>query len=177
DCLVGADSYIGPPNCLEFVSSTELCVAFLYASNQANMRRIILIGISSLLLTACSNNDNSHTTATTYVAAPPHQVLTVVHKPGVIPKTSPPVDPSADQKQPLLVFHLDDGKTFRVGEEVPVEFSVMNAKLRGEGGEFRVRYITDDDEMQWLDTAASFSIAGWTPGKHKIRIELIGPDG
>jgi hypothetical protein len=141
------------------------------------MRRIILIGISSLLLTACSSNDNSHTTATTYVAPPPNQVLTVIHKPVTSPTSSPSVDPSADQKLPLLVVHLENGKTFRVGDEVPVGFSVFNAKLRGEGGEFRVRFITDDDEMQWLDTAESFSLAGWTPGKHKIRIELIGPDG
>jgi len=143
---------------------------------QANMRRIILIGISSLLLTACSNNDNSHTTATTNIAPPPNQVLTVTHKSRTIPTSSPSVDPSADQKQPLLVVYLENGKTFRLGDEVRVEFSILNAKLRGEGGEFRVRYITDDDEMQWLDTAESFSLAGWTPGKHKIRIELIGPD-
>ena len=141
------------------------------------MRRIILIGISSLLLSACSNNDNSHTTATANVAPPPHQVLTVIHKQGTAARSAASVDPSADQKRPLLIFHLDDGKTFRLGDVVPVEFSVLNAKLKGEGGEFRVRYITDDDEMLWLDTTESFSLAGWTPGKHKIRIELIGPDG
>jgi len=53
----------------------------------------------------------------------------------------------------------------------------MNAKLKAEGGEFRVRYIVDDDEMKWLDTAGSFWLAGWTPGKHTLRFELIGPDG
>ena len=141
------------------------------------MRRIILIGISSLLLAACSNNENSHTTVTTNIAPPANQTLTVIHKAGAVPTSSPSVDPTADQKQPLLIFHLESGKTFRVGDEVPVEFSVLNTKLRGEGGEFRVRYITDDDEMQWLNTAESFRLAGWTPGKHKIRIELIGPNG
>jgi len=28
-----------------------------------------------------------------------------------------------------------------------VEFSLLNAKLRGEGGEFRVRYITDEGQF------------------------------
>jgi hypothetical protein len=28
-----------------------------------------------------------------------------------------------------------------------------------------------------LDNADSFWLAGWIPGKHTIRIELIGPNG
>lgn len=64
-----------------------------------------------------------------------------------------------------------------MGEEVPIEFSVLNAKLKADGGEFRVRYIIDDDEMQWLDSAQPFWLSGWTIGKHTVRVELIGPDG
>jgi hypothetical protein len=140
------------------------------------MRRIIFIGVTALLTAACSNNDNSHTTATTYIAPPPHQVLSVIHKEGPGERSAATVDPSADQKKPLLIFYLENGKTFRLGDQVPVEFSVSNAKLKSEGGDFRVRYITDDDDMQWLDNAEPFSLRGWTPGKHKIRIELVGPD-
>ena len=129
-------------------------------------------------LSACANNDNSHTTATTFVPPPPVQVLTVIRKP-VTPSsvTKEQRDQTADPTKPLLVFYLENGRKFRTGEEVPIEFSVLNAKLKGEGGEFRVRYIADDDEMKWLDTTESFSLAGWTPGKHTVRIELIGPDG
>lgn len=87
------------------------------------------------------------------------------------------VDPSADPQKPLLVFNLENGKTFRTGEEVPIDFSVLNAKLKAEGGEYRVRYIVDDDDMKWLDKVEPFWLAGWTMGKHTIRIELIGADG
>ena len=128
------------------------------------------------MFAACSNN-KSHTTVVTQIPAPPQQVMKVVNKP--VPRTPTPslADPTADPRKPLIVFHLENGKSFRVGEEVPVEFTVSNAKLKADGGEFRVRYIVDDDDMQWLDGAHSFWLAGWIPGKHTIRIELIGPDG
>jgi hypothetical protein len=137
---------------------------------------LLLLAFVGVTLSACSN-DNSHTTAITKIAPPPHQTLIVVSKPA--PKSSGPiaVDPPADHTKPLLSFNLQKGRTFRVGEEVPIEFSVQNAKLKSEGGEFRVRYIVDDDEVEWLDTTDPIWLTGWIPGKHTIRIELIGPDG
>ena len=79
--------------------------------------------------------------------------------------------------EPLLIFNLPNGKNFREGEEVMIDFSLANAKLKGDGGEFRVRYIVDDDEMKWIDRWEQIGLSGWTPGKHTIRLELIGPDG
>ena len=49
--------------------------------------------------------------------------------------------------------------------------------LVGYDGEYRVRYIVDDEEMQWIDAHEDLVLTGWTPGKHTIRIELVGPDG
>ena len=127
-----------------------------------------------LAMISCGVNDeNFHTTATTHIAPPPHQVLTVVHKPGV-PHVSP--EP-ASTTEPQLVFALENNKLFHLGEDVPIEFSASNAKLKGDGGEFRLRYIVDDEDMKWVDKAAPFWLSGWTPGKHTIRLELIGPDG
>jgi len=83
------------------------------------------------------------------------------------------VDPS----KPLLIFNLPNGKTFREGEEVALDFSLANAKLKGDGGDFRVRYIVDDEEMQWIDRWEQVVLTGWLPGKHTIRLELVGPDG
>jgi len=141
------------------------------------MKRLLATIAVALLLSSCSNNDNSHTTATIYVAPPAHQVLVVVSKPVPAIGNPPDVDPSADKTKPLLVFKLENGKTFRVGDEVPIDFSVLNAKLKANGGEFRVRYIIDDDDMKLLDSSDPFWLAGWTPGKHTVRLELIGPDG
>jgi hypothetical protein len=68
-------------------------------------------------------------------------------------------------------------ETFREGEPVSIAFSLANVKLRGDGGEYRVRYMVDDDDMQWIDRWEHVVLTGWLPGKHTIRVELVGPDG
>ena len=153
-------------------------------------RRIILTSSLILLLLcqlACSSNDNAHTTATTLVQPPPRQVLTVVGGnpyARVLPspcETESPTKPAecvgVDPKKPLLVFDLPNLKSFRLGEVVSINFSVRNAKLRANGGDFRVRYIIDDEDAQWIDSDQPFGLSGWVPGKHTIRLELIGADG
>jgi hypothetical protein len=134
--------------------------------------------IAVLLACACSgNNDNSHTTATTFVSPPPRQVLRAETRPAT-QIAAKPDDPKlqVDLDKPLLIFHLPNGKTFREGEEVVIDFSLANAKLKGDGGDFRVRYIVDDDEMKWIERWEQVVLTGWVPGKHTIRIELVGPD-
>lgn len=152
--------------------------------SQASYRKVVLIAL--LLNTGCGSTENAHTTATTIVAPPPRQVLKVVPvnlylRVPLSPcetdaRTTPDECAGVDPKKPLLVFDLAKD-AFRVSEVVPVSFSVRNAKLRGEGGEFRVRYIIDDEDAQWIDRSDPFGLEGWVPGKHTIRIELIGPDG
>lgn len=138
-----------------------------------------LLLIIALLSLGCSgNNENAHTTATTFVSPPSRQVLRAE------PRTAPQVaakldDPKlqGDVQKPLMIFNLPNGKTFREGEEVVINFSLANAKLKGDGGEYRVRYIVDDDDMKWIDRWEEIALTGWLPGKHTIRLELIGPDG
>ena len=142
-------------------------------------RRFLIITFIAFVSVACSgSSDNAHTTATTIVPPPPRQVLRV-EKRAASQTPAQPDDPKlkVDPKKPLLVFNLPDGKTFREGEPVMIDFSLANAKLKGDGGEYRVRYIVDDEEMQWIDTHEELVLTGWTPGKHTIRIELVGPDG
>lgn len=143
------------------------------------MSRQFLITLIALLSVACSgNNDNAHTTATTFVSPPPRQVLRVETRPAKqVPAQADDSKLKVDKSQPLLIFNLPNGKTFREGEEVVIDFSLANAKLKGDGGEYRVRYIVDDEEMQWIDRWEQIVLTGWTPGKHTIRIELVGPDG
>jgi hypothetical protein len=94
-----------------------------------------------------------------------------------IPARADDPELKVDTSRPLLVFNLPDGQTFREGEPVVIDFSLANAKLKGDGGDYRVRYIVDDEEMQWIDAHEELVLTGWTPGKHTIRIELVGPDG
>ena len=143
------------------------------------MNRLPIVILIAFVSFACSGNgDNAHTTATTYVPAPPRQVLHV-EKRAAKQTPAKPDDPKlkVEAGKPLLVFNLPNGKTFREGESVVIDFSLANAKLKGDGGDYRVRYIVDDEEMKWIDTHEELVLTGWTPGKHTIRLELIGPDG
>ncbi len=138
-----------------------------------------MLPVLLLVVASCSaNNDNAHTTATTLVPAPAQQVLQIETRPA---KQVPakPDDPAlkVDPAKPLLIFNLPNGKTFREGEAVVIDFSLANAKLKGDGGEYRVRYIVDDEEMRWIDRWEDVVLSGWLPGKHTIRLELVGPDG
>jgi len=160
---------------LNFFQLDRLQYAYV---SMISYERLLLMALAGCVLCACSTNDNSHTTVTTVITPPPHQVLSVVDKPSfkqAIP--TPSIDATADAKKPLLLLRLRDEQAFQTGDEVPIDFSVVNAKLKGDGGEYRVRYIIDDDEMKWLEKAEPFSLVGWTPGKHTVRVELIGPDG
>ena len=82
-----------------------------------------------------------------------------------------------DAAKPLLYLYSPGQETFHVNDEVPIIFSLTNAKLRGDGGEYRVRYMVDDDDMQWIDRWEQIVLTGWLPGKHTVRVELVGPDG
>ena len=142
-------------------------------------KRLGLMVLFALVPAACaSNNDNAHTTATTFVSPPPRQMLRVESRSSqqTLAKPDEP-NKQVDAKKPLLIFNLPNGKTFREGEEVVIDFSLANAKLKGDGGDYRVRYIVDDEDMQWIDHWAQVVLTNWTLGKHTIRLELIGPDG
>ena len=142
------------------------------------MYRLRIITLVALLSLSCSSNENAHTTATTYVPPPPQQLLRIETR-AAKQVPAQPEDPKSkfDPTKPLLVFNLPNGKTFREGEPVVIDFSLANAKLKGDGGDHLVRYIVDDEEMRYVSRWEELVITGWTPGKHTIRLELIGPDG
>jgi hypothetical protein len=184
---VRADSCTALENCLAYSLRSTL---YRDAHHRPALQRIgtdfmtlrVLLILSLFFSSCSSNNDNAHTTATTFVSPPPHQILRVVthtQKTGTPEVATGSLDPNlrADLNKPLLIFNLANRQTFREGEEVLIDFSLSNAKLKGDGGEYRVRYIVDDDDPQWIDKNEPIGLAGWIEGKHTIRLELIGPDG
>jgi hypothetical protein len=147
------------------------------------MRRFAKAILATLLLAlaSCSgNSDNAHTTATTIVSPPARQVLRVETRPSAKVPAKPAgsigEDPQFNPQNPLLVFNLAKD-AYRENEEVAIDFQLANATLKGDGGEYRVRYIVDDGEMRWIDKWEQVVLTGWTPGDHTIRLELVGPDG
>jgi hypothetical protein len=45
--------------------------------------------------------------------------------------------------------------------------------LKGEGGEYRVRYIIDDDDPRFIEKWEPIWLSGWLGGKHTVRLELL----
>ena len=141
----------------------------------------IIITVLLLSISGCSSNENSHTTATTVVTPPRRQVLTIFQLQAKGDGNSATaVDlnrPGIDANKPLLIVDSPESKTYRADEVVVIDFRVLNAKLTDDGGEYRIRYFVDDDDPRWIIKDGPVGMSGWIPGKHTIRLELIGPDG
>lgn len=83
-----------------------------------------------------------------------------------------------DPAKPLLTYSRPKGE-YKDAEADPImiDFWLSNAKLKGDGGEYRVRYIIDDDEARYVDKWEPIWLSGWIGGKHTIRLELLDKDG
>ena len=83
-----------------------------------------------------------------------------------------------DPAKPLLTYSRPKGE-YR-GEDadpIMIDFWLLNAKLQGDGGEYRVRYAIDDGEAKFLDKWEPIWLSGWTSGKHRIKLELVDKAG
>ena len=82
-----------------------------------------------------------------------------------------------DPAKPLLTYSRPKGE-YKGAESDPImiDFWLTNAKLRGDGGEYRVRYIIDDDDARYIDKWEPVWLSGWLAGNHTVRLELLGPD-
>jgi len=88
--------------------------------------------------------------------------------------TAGDVDPS----KPLLTYSRPKGEY--KGEDadpIMIDFWLSGAKLKGDGGEYRVRYIIDDDDAKYIDKWEPIWLSGWITGKHTVRLELLDKDG
>jgi hypothetical protein len=83
-----------------------------------------------------------------------------------------------DVAKPLLTYSRPKGEY--KGEDsdpIMIDFWLTGAKLQGDGGEYRVRYIVDDDEPKFIDKWEPIWLSGWINGKHTVRLELLDKDG
>ena len=82
-----------------------------------------------------------------------------------------------DSSKPLLTYSRPKGENKGPdADPIMIDFWLANAKLRGDGGEYRVRYIIDDDEPRFIDKWEPIWLSGWTNGPHTVRLELLGKD-
>jgi hypothetical protein len=83
-----------------------------------------------------------------------------------------------DAKKPLLTYSRPKGEYKGAdAETIMIDFWLVNAKLQGDGGEYRVRYSVDGGEQKFIDKWEPIWLKGWTAGKHTVKLELVDKDG
>jgi len=85
---------------------------------------------------------------------------------------------AVDAKRPLLTYSRPKGEYKGVeADPIMIDFWLANAKLTGDGGEYRVRYSVDGGEAKFIDRWAPIWLQGWTAGKHRVKLDLVDKDG
>src|SRR5687767_12873636 len=94
-------------------------------------------------------------------------------------KDMPPSTGGAvDRSKPLLTYSRPKGEyTGADANSIMIDFWLSNAKLQGDGGEYRVRYSVDGGEAKYIDKWDPIWLTGWTAGKHTVRLELVDRSG
>jgi len=83
-----------------------------------------------------------------------------------------------DPTKPLLTYSRPKGEY--KGEDsdpIMIDFWLLNGKLQGDGGTFRVRYSVDGGEAKFIDKWEPIWLGGWIAGKHQVKLELVDKDG
>jgi hypothetical protein len=82
-----------------------------------------------------------------------------------------------DATKPLLTYSRPKGEYKGAdADPIMIDFWLANAKLKGDGGDYRVRYIIDNDDPRFIDKWEPIWLSGWLSGKHTVRLELLGKD-
>jgi hypothetical protein len=83
-----------------------------------------------------------------------------------------------DVEKPLLTYSRPKGEYKGAdADPIMIDFWLTNAKLVGDGGQYRVRYTVGNGQPQYIDKWAPLWLSGWTAGKHSIKLELVDQPG
>jgi hypothetical protein len=83
-----------------------------------------------------------------------------------------------DLTKPLLTYSRPKGEyTGADADPIMIDFWLRNAKLQGEGGDYRVRYTVDGGTPGFIDSWNPIWLAGWMSGKHTVKLELVDKSG
>ncbi|MDT5159451.1 MAG: hypothetical protein QOH51_3808 [Acidobacteriota bacterium] len=85
---------------------------------------------------------------------------------------------AVDKAKPLLTYSRPKGEYKPpTADPIMIDFWLTNAKLQGDGGDYRVRYSVDGGEAKYIDKWEPIWLTGWTAGKHTIKLELVDKSG
>ncbi len=82
-----------------------------------------------------------------------------------------------DSTKPLLTYSRPKGEYKGAdADAIMIDFWLTNAKLIGDGGEYRVKYSIDGGEAKYIDKWEPFWLSGWGAGKKTVKVELVDKD-
>jgi hypothetical protein len=85
---------------------------------------------------------------------------------------------AVDKTKPLLTYSRPKGEYKGVeADPIMIDFWLTNAKLVGDGGEYRVRYQIDNAEPKFIDKWQPLWLTGWLAGARKVKLELVDRNG
>ncbi|HYE13312.1 MAG TPA: hypothetical protein VD968_02600 [Pyrinomonadaceae bacterium] len=85
---------------------------------------------------------------------------------------------AVDRAKPLLTYSRPKGEYKGAdADAIMIDFWLSNAKLRGDGGEYRVRYSVDGGEAKFIEKWEPVWLSGWAAGKHTVKLELVDASG
>jgi hypothetical protein len=85
---------------------------------------------------------------------------------------------AVDRAKPLLTYSRPKGEYKGAdADAIMIDFWLSNAKLQGDGGDYRVRYSVDGGEAKYIDKWEPIWLTGWTAGKHTVKLELVDKSG
>lgn len=85
---------------------------------------------------------------------------------------------AVDASKPLLTYSRPKGEYKGAdADQIMIDFWLSNANLAGDGGEYKVMYSVDGGAAKTVEKWQPIWLAGWTAGKHKIRLELVDKNG
>jgi hypothetical protein len=85
---------------------------------------------------------------------------------------------NVDTTKPLLTYSRPKGEYKEAdADPIMIDFWLANAKLTGDGGEYRVRYSVNGGEPKFIDKWTPIWLQGWTAGKHSVKVELVDANG
>ncbi|HEX8635723.1 MAG TPA: hypothetical protein VF703_16360 [Pyrinomonadaceae bacterium] len=83
-----------------------------------------------------------------------------------------------DRAKPLLTYSRPKGDYKGAdADAIMIDFWLTNARLQGDGGDYRVRYTVNGGEPKFIDKWEPIWLTGWTAGKHSVKVELVDRDG
>jgi|GEM_PF-224226 len=83
-----------------------------------------------------------------------------------------------DRAKPLLTYSRPKGDYKGAdADAIMIDFWLTNARLQGDGGNYRVRYTVNGGEPKFIDKWEPVWLTGWTAGKHTVKVELVDKDG